>query len=575
MSSTANLNRSLRTLCTEGRLKEAVRILFNTNNAAVDSSTYIHLLHACIASKSLFEGKQIHSYINDRGLIFTPHTLLPNTLINLYDKCGSLLDARTVFDNMTEPNVFSWNVIILAYRKHGLLQEALKLFHQMQRTAIQPDHFTFSTIIPVCASMASPEHGLQIHGNVIRRGFLSNVIVMNTLIDLYAKRGSIGKAHELFDKMPQRDNVSWNAMIVGYKQNGIDEKSLDIFKQLQLAGVNPNSATFTSILPACAKMEALEEGMEIHQKIIKSGFSFDVVIVTTLIDMYAKCGSIRKAQNLFDTIRQQDVVSWTAIVAGYVQNGLVDKALEIFKQMQLTSIKPNALTFTSILSACAKLGDSEQGMEIHQKIIENRFVSDVRLLTALIDMYAKCGNLQKAYVLFDKIPQQDVVSWTAIIAGYAQNGFADKAFEVFKQMQLAGVKPTSETFASILPACAKMGALELGVVIHQQLIENNFLLDVKVVTALIDMYAKCGSITKARKAFDIMQHQNVVSWNVMIAGYAMHGYSKDALELFELMKHSGTNPNDISFICILFACSHAGRVADGCKYFYLMSRIRT
>ncbi|XP_059065244.1 pentatricopeptide repeat-containing protein At1g08070, chloroplastic [Cryptomeria japonica] len=598
MPSSTLLN--LRVLCREGRLKEALHILLTTRNHSVDSSTYLDLLQVCFAKNSLSEGKQIHSHINGRGFTFASQTFLQNTLINMYAKCGSLVSARKVFDQMTQPDVFSWNMIIAAYKRHGLSQEALRVFNKMQPTGVPPDHITFTIIVSVCANVASVKHGFQIHGKIIRCGFQSNISVTNTLIDMYAKCRRIQKAGELFDKMPKRDVVTWTAMIAGHAQNGFVEIALDIFKQMQLADVEPNSATFASILPSCAKMGALEQGMEMHQKIIENGFLSGVVVVTALMDMYAKCGSIEKARELFDKmpqrnavswnamitgyaqngalnealrifekIPQPNVVSWTAIIAGYVQNGLHDKALETFEKMQLAGLRPDLSTFATILPACAKLGALKQGMDIHQKIIEREFSSDV-VLTALIDMYAKCGNLQKAQELFYKLSHPDVVSWTAILAGYAQNGFFDRALELFKQMQLADLKPDSSTFASILPACAKLGALEQGVEIHQKIIESGVLIDV-VMTALIDMYAKCGSIQKARKLFDKIHHSHVASWNAMIAGYAMHGYSMDALKLFQIMKHSAVNPDDVSFICVLFACSHAGLVDVGCKYFTSMS----
>ncbi|KAH9293624.1 hypothetical protein KI387_041171, partial [Taxus chinensis] len=177
-------------------------------------------------------------------------------------------------------------------------------------------------------------------------------------------------------------------------------------------------------------------------------------------------------------------------------------------------------------------------------------------------MWKECtGNAQNGVLdeasSFQKMPQRDVVSWTAMIAGYAQNGFVEKALETFKQMQLAGVKPNSTTFASILPACAKMGALEQGMDIHQCIIKSGFLSDVVVASALVDMYAKCGSMWKAHELFDKMPQRDVVSWNAMIAGYAQNGFCKDALKLFKLMMHSGTYPDHVSFVCVLFACSHA------------------
>ncbi|XP_059067789.1 pentatricopeptide repeat-containing protein At2g13600-like [Cryptomeria japonica] len=209
-------------------------------------------------------------------------------------------------------------------------------------------------------------------------------------------------------------------------------------------------------------------------------------------------------------------------------------------------------------------------MQIHQKVIKTGFLSDVVVVTALIDIYAKCGSIQKARELFDNMSSRDVASWNAIIVGYAQNGLVDKALDIFKQIQLAGLKPDSVTFASVLPACANIGALKQGMAIHQKIIKNGFFEDA-IMNSLIDMYAKCASIQKARVLFDKMPQKSVISWTAMIAGCAMHGYSKDSLELFELMKHSGTDPNHVTFLCILFACSHAGLVDSACKYFNCMS----
>ncbi|XP_057848256.2 pentatricopeptide repeat-containing protein At2g13600 isoform X2 [Cryptomeria japonica] len=640
-------NLNLTALCKEARLKAALHSLLTTHNPTVNASTYLQLLQARISKKFLSEGKQIHSHINEREFEFATHNFLQNTLIRMYDNCGSLVDARKVFDQMTEHDIFSWNIIIAAYRRHGDPHETLRVFQRMQPTGFQPDQFTFASILPACAKMNSLEQGMIIHQRIIDSGFLSDDVVGNALVDMYAKCGSIQKARELFEKMPQKNVVSWNAMIAGYTQNGpLDrairlfekmpqrnvvswnaiiagyaqnsfvEEALETFKKMQSTGVKPITTTFGSVLTACAKMEALEQGMDIHQNIMKRGFLSDVLIINALVDMYAKCGSIHKACELFDKMPQRDVISWTSLIAGclqngvvekaletfkqmqlggvkpnsttfasilpacarmgaldqgYAQNGLVEKALEAFTQMQLAGIKPNSTTFASILPACAKMGAVEQGMDIHQSIIERGFMSDLVVANALIDMYAKCGIIHKAREVFDKMPQKNVISWNAVISGYTQNGCVEKALGTFKQMQSAGVKPDSTTFVCILPACAKMGALEQGTDIHQSIMEMNILLGVAVANALVDMYAKCASIQKARELFDQMPQRNVISWTAMIAGYAQNGFCKDALSLFESMKLSRTHPDHVSFSCILLACSHAGLVDEGCKYFNLIS----
>ncbi|XP_059067682.1 pentatricopeptide repeat-containing protein At3g29230 [Cryptomeria japonica] len=407
---------------------------------------------------------------------FTPQKYLQDNLIRMYARCGSLVDAREVFDQMIERDVFSWNIIIAAYRRYGFPQEALALFHQLRRTGIQADQFTFASILPTCAKLSAFKEGVEIHQSIIEGGFPSDVVVTSALVDMYVKCGSINKARQLFDKMPQRDVVSWTAMVAGYAQNGELEEALRLFKEMP----------------------------------------------------------------------QRNAVSWNVIIAGYAQSGFVEKALDTFKQMQLAGINPVSSTFVSILPVCAKMGALEQG-------------------------YVNNGALNEALRLFTEMPERNVISWTAMVGGYAQNGFDEKALETFKQMQLAGIKPDSTTFASILPACAKMGVVEQGINIHRSIIELGLLSDVVLVNALMDLYAKCGSIHKARALFDRMPRRDVIAWNALIAGYAQNGLCEDAFKLFELMRHSGTCPDHVSYTCILLACSHAGLVDEGCKYFNSMS----
>ncbi|XP_057863564.2 pentatricopeptide repeat-containing protein At4g21065 [Cryptomeria japonica] len=495
----ADLKLKLRELCREGSLKEAMHILLSINKLHVDPSLYLQLLQTCIAKNALSEAKQIHLHINDNdtGFKLSTHTNLQSKLISMYDKLGSLQNARTVFDNMSEPTLSSWNTIIGAYRRHGFPQEALVLFHQMQQTSVKPDSFTLSSILPACASMEAVEKGMEIHRTIIESSFLSDVVVGNALVDMYAKCGRMHMARELFDKMPLRNVVSWNSIISRYAQNGVLDEALSLFEEMP----------------------------------------------------------------------ERNVVSWNVVVAGYAQNGFLEKALEILTQMQMLGVKPNSATFSSILPACTQMGSLEQGVEIHRRILENGFLSDIVLSNTLIAMYAKCGSIRKAREVFDKLPNRDLVSWNAIIAGYAQHGLVERALEVFNQMQQADVQSDQFTVSSILSVCTKTGALERGVEVHQRVIESGLLSEVVAVNALIDMYAKCGKIQKARQLFEKMYDRNVISWTTMIAGYALHGYGKDSLELFELMKHSGIDPNHVSFVCVLYACNHAGLVDEGCKYF--------
>eukprot|EP01018_Ginkgo_biloba_P002565 Gb_33726 [translate_table: standard] len=453
--------------------------------------------------------------------------------------------------------------------KQGRLKEALHILHDLKQCV---DSSTYICLLQACNQKQSLTDGQLVHALMNERGFIPERLVCNTLMDMYAKCGSLIDARKVFDEMRQPNVCSWTVMITAYTKHGLAEEALTLFHQMQRTGVQPNRFTFVSVLPACAHLADLQQGIEIHKEIIRGGLQSDVFVESALVDMYAKCGSIAKARNVFDKMSKRDVYSWTVIIASYTRHGLADEALNLFRQMQRTGIQPSQFTFASILPACASTMALEQGMEIHKEIIKSGIQSNVCVENALVDMYAKCGSIKTARDIFDKMHQRNTVSWTAIIGGYAQNGNGEEALKLFRQMQLAGVKPNSMTFASVLPACANLAALEQGMEIHEEINRNGFQSNVFLGNALIDMYAKCGSIEKARDLFDKMDQRTDVSWTAMIGGYAMHGYGKEALKLFEQMQHSGMNPNPVTLVCVLSACCHAGLLKEGWQYFNSMSK---
>jgi len=622
---------SVKRHCKQNQLKEALRILQNTEKPVESSALYQSLLESCIEKKSLTEGKLVHAHIIQRG--FMADIFLASTLINMYAKGGgTLAEAQRIFDQLPKRDAVSWTVMIAAYSKQGRREEAKELFYQMKRLGFQPNEYTFVSILPACSDSAAVE---EIHGEIVTCGFEQNVILGNALVDMYAKCGSIENARYMLDKMPQPNVVSWTtliagylrngyvgealelfqtiphrtvfswtAMISGYVQNGHGDEALEFFRQMQLTGVKPNSNTFTSVLPACANLAALKQGMEIHAQVTKSELlQSDVFVENALVDMYGKCGSIENACNVFRKMHQRNVISWTVMIAGFAQNryldeafklfqdmpvknviswtvliagcaqnGCLEEAITLFQQMRAAGLRPSSNTFASVLSVCANLTALDQGMMIHAEIIKNGFLSDVFVGSALVDMYAKCGSIEKARNCFDRMPERNTVSWTTMIGAYAQNGHSDEALNLFRQMQVVGLKPDPNTFSSILPACANLAALEQGKEIHVEIIKCKFQSDVFVANALVDMYAKCGSIKKAQSVFNNIHQRNVVSWNAMISGYAMHGSAKEALSLFEQMQQSRIIPDHFTLISVLSACCHAGLVEKGRQYFDNLSQ---
>eukprot|EP01018_Ginkgo_biloba_P008633 Gb_28759 [translate_table: standard] len=355
-------------------------------------------------------------------------------------------------------------------------------------------------------------------------------------------------------------------------KQGRFREALHIFHIIDYPRIQPNFHTYVSLLQACLSVRALPEGKLVHAHIVLTGFYPNSFLGTKLVIVYAKCGTLVDARRALDEMLEPNVVSWTAIIAAYSRHGFDKEALISFDEMQRTGTKPDQFTFATVLPACANLADVENGKEIHANIIKSGYQSEVFVGSSLVDMYIKCGRMDIARNAFDEMPKRNVVSWNAMIAGYTQNGDDEQSLTLFKQMQQAGIRPDEFTFASVLPSCATLAALELGKEIHEGIIKNGFQSDVFVGSALVNMYAKCGSIQYARQVFDKMPERNVVSWTAMIVGYAVHGCGKEAIQLFEQMHHSGMKPDHVTFVAVLSACCHAGLVDDGWQYFDRMSR---
>jgi pentatricopeptide repeat protein len=355
------------------------------------------------------------------------------------------------------------------------------------------------------------------------------------------------------------------------KQNRLKE-SIHILHLMNCRGIQPDSQTYDCLMQSCLNLKSVQEAKIVHSHMIGTGINREVCLNNKLMSMYAKFGSLGDARLVFDEMPERSVVSWTTMIAAYTRHRLCEDALKLFYQMQRMGIRPDQFTFASVLPAIANLVALQQGKKVHDEINRSGFLSNVFVGSALVDMYVKCGSVEDAREVFDKMTERNVVTWTAIMAGYVQVERLEEALKLFTEMLVFGMKPDSGVFTAVLPACAKLAALQAGMCVHEEIIRSGFHSDVFVGSALVDMYAKCGSIEDARKVFDKMSKRDVVLWTAMIVGYAMHGCSKEALQLFEQMERRGVKPNNVTFVGLLSACCHAGLVDDGCQYFDSMSQ---
>lgn len=379
----------------------------------------------------------------------------------------------------------------------------------------------------------------RLHSKIIfDPGLCNNTSLAIKLMRAYAACGQPNVTRQLFDKIPERNAAVYNVMIRSYVNNKYYKDAIFMYKDMCKRDVSPDNYTFPCVLKACFGSDNLRVGLQIHCAVGKRGLDSDLFIGNCLVAMYGKCGCLVEARQVLNEMPKRDVVSWNSMVVGYAQNGRFDDALEVCKEMNVLGYKPNAGTMASLLPAVSNTS------------IENvLFVKDI----------------------FMSLDKKDLVPWNVMISVYVKNYMPNEAVELYLQMETCGIEPDAITFASILPACGDLSAVSLGRRIHEFIETKGLRPNLSLENALVDMYARCGCLTEARKIFEGMKFRDVVSWTSLISAYGKSGQGRDGVALFSQMLESGLQPDSIAFVSILSACSHAGLLLEGEHYYKLMT----
>ncbi|XP_075520473.1 putative pentatricopeptide repeat-containing protein At1g56570 isoform X1 [Primulina tabacum] len=391
------------------------------------------------------------------------------------------------------------------------------------------------------------------------------------VIKSYFDAGLVIDARTLFDEMPERDVVSWTAMISGYISCNLHSKAWAMFRDMLRDGVDvhPNEFTLSSVIKACKGMNSLKRGALVHGLAIKNGVTGNLYVDNALMDMYAVCcDCIGDAFFIFEEISTKNSVSWTTLIAGYTHFGNGYGALHVFKQM-LPEAELNPFTISIAIKACTSIGSHVYGRQIHATVVKHGFNSSIPVMNSVLDMYSQCVGLSEAYLCFLEMVERDIITWNTLIAGY-EKSHPFVVLNLYTLLELEGLTPNHFTFTSVVASVANIAVLSCGEQVHGRVLIRGLCNDVGTANALIDMYAKCGSIVNSCKIFDEMRDKNVVSWTSMMIGYGSHGYGKNAVQLFDQMIQSGVNPDRLVFVAVLNACSHAGLVDEGLRYFKSM-----
>lgn len=410
-----------------------------------------------------------------------------------------------MFDQIPQPNLYTWNTLIRAYASSSDPFHSFVIFLDLLHKCDDfPNNFTFPFVIKAASELKASRVGRAVHGMAIKMSFGMDLYILNSLVRFYGVCGDLNMAERLFEGISSKDVVSWNSMISAFAQGNCPDNALDLFLKMEGENVMPNSVTMVGVLSACGKKLDLEFGKWVCSYIEKKDIRVDLTLYNAMLDMYTKCGSIVDAQKLFDEMPEKDVFSWTTILDGY----------------------------------------------------------------------AKIGEFDAARQVFDSMPVKDIAAWNVLISAYEQNGKAKEALATFNELQLSKIaKPDEVTLVSTLSACAQLGAIDLGGWIHVYIKREGIYLNFHLITSLIDMYAKCGALEKALEVFLGVEERDVYVWSAMIAGLGMHGRGKVAIKLFFKMQEAQVKPNDVTFTNILCACSHAGLIDEGRKFFHEMESV--
>lgn len=412
----------------------------------------------------------------------------------------------------------------------------------------------------------------HVHARLLRHCLDQDSYLFNILLKLSFNFKDLNYSQLLFNQCKEPNIYVWNTLIRGLVFRECFHKSIDFFYSMRNNGFLPNNFTFPFVLKSCARLFDLKLGVKLHGLVVKVGFDYDVFVKTGLVGLYSKCGCLGEARKAFDEIPEKNVISWTAIICGYIEVGRFTEAIDMFRRLLETGLRPDGFTLVRVVAACAQLGDLRTGEWVHRCVVDIGIGTNIFVSTALVDMYAKCGKMESARVVFDEMHEKDIVTWGAMIQGYASNGLPKEALDLFHRMQRENLKMDCYTTVGVLSACARLGALELGEWASGLIDEKEFLSNPVLGTALIDMYAKCGKMASAWRVFNKMKEKDLVVWNAMITGLAMSGHVKAAFSLFGQLEKFGILPDGNTFIGLLCGCTHAGLVDEGRRLFDSMSQ---
>ncbi|KAL2467851.1 Pentatricopeptide repeat-containing protein [Forsythia ovata] len=578
---------TLKDFASQGRLSKAFKtftIIRNHAYASASCDLIVHslssLLLSCTNLKLLSEGKQLHTQVITWGL-HKNRALVPK-LVTFYTAFNFLDSAHiiTVASNVLHP--LPWNILISSYVSKGHFKDAIFAYKQMVYKGIRPDNFTYPSVLKACGEQLDLGFGMEIHKSINASSLEWNLFVQNALVSMYGKCGEVDTARNIFDKMPVKDDVSWNSIISGYASKGEWGEAFKLFESMRESGVELNIITWNTIaggclrtgnyegtlkllcqmrmsgnrldpvamiigLGACSHIGVLKLGKEIHGLAVRNCFVEYINVKNALINMYCRCGELMHAYILFQSVEPKTTITWNSMISGYAHWDRYEEASFLFREMLLGDIEPNHVTIASILPLCARMANLQHGKEFHCYITkQERFKDYLLTWNALVDMYSRSGKVSVARRLFDLLDKRDAVTYTSLIAGYGMQGEGKVALELFEDMISSHIKPDDITIVAVLSACSHSGLVVQGQVLFEKMPSIYGITPrLEHFACMVDLFGRAGLLKKAEEIILMMPYKPTSEmWATLLGACRIHGNTdigeRAAEKLLELKpEHSG------------------------------------
>ncbi|OIT38119.1 PREDICTED: pentatricopeptide repeat-containing protein At3g24000, mitochondrial [Nicotiana attenuata] len=520
----------------------------------------------------VLEGFQIHGLVLKYGLL--NDVFVGTSFLHFYGVYGLPFSAKTLFEEMPERNVVTWTSLMVAYSDNGYPEVVIDLYQRMRHEEVSGNENTCTAVISSSLALDDDFLGHQMLGQVVKSGFQDNVSVSNSLISMFGSFGCIEDASYIFEGMIDRDTISWNSIISALAYNQLCEKAFSSFSEMRHVHDDVNSTTLSALLSVCGTIKCLNLGRGVHGLSLKLGWDSNICVCNTLLSMYLEASRPKDAESLFFAMPAKDVISWNSMMAGYVLTVKYFKALEVFAELLHLQRTVNYVTFASALAACSDGQLLLEGKTVHALVIVHGLHDNLIVGNALVTMYGKCGMMLEAKKVFHKMPDKELVTWNALIGGYADNKDTLEAVRNFKSMREEENSPNYITLINVLGSCStETDLLKYGMPLHGHIILTGFETNEYVRNSLITMYADCGDLDSSNLIFDALLNKTSVTWNAMLAANARVGLWEEALKLLLQMQREKLEFDQFSLSAALSAAANLASLEEGQQIHCLATKL--